>query len=76
MKKKTKIKILVAITFLIIYLIIWMILKSRFTNLDNAFVLIFSAILSLLVSPRIKRLKNQTGNSFQIIWFFMKKTVF
>ena len=73
MNRKTKIKILVALTFLIIYSIIWTILHFAFKDLSNVYVGAIAAALAVILSPRINNYKSQAGNKIQIKWIFMKK---
>lgn len=73
MNRKTKIKILVSLTFLIIYAIIWAILHFAFKDLSNIYVGAITAALAVILSPRINNYESQTGNKIQIKWIFMKK---
>lgn len=73
MNRKTKIRILVALTFLIIYSIIWVILHFAFKDLSNVYVGMIAAALAVILSPRINNYEGQTGNKIQVKWIFMKK---
>ncbi len=73
MNKKTKIRILVALIFLIIYSIIWAILYFAFKDLSNVYVGAIATALAVILSPRINNCESQTGNKIQVKWIFMKK---
>lgn len=74
MNRKTKIRIFVALTFLIIYSIIWAILYFAFKDLSNVYIGTIAAVLAVILSPRINNYESQTGNKIQVKWIFMKKT--
>ncbi|QEE49874.1 hypothetical protein FUA48_09850 [Flavobacterium alkalisoli] len=73
MNKKTKIRIIVALTFLMIYSAIWVILHFTIKDLSNVYVGMIAAGLAVILSPRITNYESQSGNQIQVKWFFIKK---
>ena len=76
MDKKLRIRIIVALAFFVIYLIIWTILHFVFKELDFVYKGMITALLTVFLSPRIKNYQTQTGNKVQVKWIFMKKPLF
>ncbi|MDY7395165.1 hypothetical protein UMM65_07915 [Aureibaculum sp. 2210JD6-5] len=70
MNKKTKVRILWYLSFLVIFLIVWTILHFAFKNLESPYKGMISGGISALLAPRIKEYETQSGKQVQLKWFF------
>jgi hypothetical protein len=75
MNKKTKIRILWHLSFLIIFLIVWTILHFASRNLESPYKGMISGAIAGLLSPRITEYETQSGKQTQLKWIFMKKVI-
>ena len=75
MNKKTKVKILWYLSFLIIFLIVWTILHFTFGNLESPYKGMISGGIAGLLSPRITEYETQSGKQTQLKWIFIKKAI-
>ena len=75
MSKKTKVKIMLYLSFFVIFLVIWTILHFSFENLDSAYKGLISGGISGLLSPRIKEFETPSGKQTQLKWIFMKRAI-
>ena len=75
MNKKTKVKIIWFLSFLVIFLIVWTILHFAFENLDSPYKGMISGGIAGLLSPRIAEYETQSGKQTQLKWIFMKKVI-
>jgi hypothetical protein len=75
MNKKTKVRILWYLSFLVIFLIVWTILHFAFENLDNPYKGMISGGIAGLLSPKITEYETQSGKQTQLKWIFMKKVI-
>lgn len=75
MNKKTKVRILWYLSFLVIFLIIWTILHFAFENLESPYKGMISGGIAGLLSPRITEYETQSGKQTQLKWIFTKKAI-
>ena len=75
MNKKTKVRVLWYLSFLIVFLIVWTILHITFRNLESPYKGMISGGIAGLLSPRIKEYETQSGKQTQLKWIFMKKVI-
>ncbi len=75
MNKTTKYRILCAIAFFIIFLIIWYTLNFTFEKLDGAYRAMISGGLSAILAPRVHKVKTQSGSQIYLKWIFLKKPI-
>jgi hypothetical protein len=75
MNRKTKVRILWYLSFVVIFLIVWTILHFVFKNLANPYKGMISAGIAGLLSPRITEYETQSGKQTQLKWIFMKKVI-
>ncbi len=75
MNKKTKVRILWYLSFLIIFLIVWTILHFTFRNLESPLKGVISGGIAGLLSPRMTEYETQSGKQTQLKWIFMKKVI-
>jgi len=75
MNKPTKYRILCAIAFFIIFLIIWYTLNFTFEDLNGAYRAMISGGLSAIFAPRVHKVKTQSGSQIFVKWIFLKKPI-
>ena len=75
MNKKTKVRIIWFVSFLVIFLIVWTILHYAFENMDSPYKGMISGGIAGLLSPIITEYETQSGKQIQLKWFFMKKII-
>lgn len=50
-------------------------LDFSFKNLENPFKGMISAVIMVILSPRIKEYETQSGKQMQVKWIFLKKSI-
>lgn len=75
MNTTKKVRILSYLVFLVIFLIVWAILDVAFERLETSYKGIISAVVAVVISPRIHRYKTQSGLQLQLKWIFLKKAI-
>lgn len=75
MNKKTKVRLLWALSFFIIFLLIWTILHFVFENLENQYKGLISAGITVFILPKINEYETQSGKQIQLKWLFFKNSV-
>jgi len=73
MTKRTKIQILYPLSILITYISLHFIFSYLFQNVDNTYITGLVALITVIISPRFKTIKTQSGNKIQMTWIFQKK---
>ncbi len=60
---------------IIIFFIIRILLMLILPSLDDKYYAIIPMIAAIILAPRLKRLKTQTGNDYFLKWLFSNKKI-
>jgi len=75
MKKHIIAKVLHFISFLIIYMLLFFSLIYFIDGIDHVYIAAITAALTVIIYPKIKMIKAQSGDKIQITWVFLKNPV-
>lgn len=73
MKKQIIAKSLLFLFSFIVYLCLYFTLVDLFYGTDKSILFGISAAFTIIISPRLKVIKTQSGDKIQITWIFQKK---
>jgi len=75
LSKQAKAVIIGNAIYIAVFLIFWFVLPYFFENHSMPFRGGISAILTFIISPRITRVRMQSGDKLQIEWLFLSKAI-
>ena len=70
-----KIKAITPFLFPILIIVLGLIIYKILGYEPNFYTIIINIGLAYMISPRIKKIKKQTGEETQITWLFFKKVI-
>lgn len=75
LSKQGKAVIVGNVIYIAVFLILWFFLPYFFEDNSMSFKGGLSAVLTFIISPRITKVKMQSGDKFQIKWLFSSKAI-
>ncbi len=75
MYRKTSARILGIILFLVVFVVLWYILKFGFAGLEHNYRLLIAVGAAWLVSPSLSTYQTESGERFLLKWRFLNKEV-
>jgi hypothetical protein len=75
MSAKNKIIVLRYLISFIIFIVVWFLLDLAFENLQTPYKGMISAVVMVILSPRVKEYDTQSGKQAQLKWIFLKKAI-
>lgn len=75
MTKQTKAIIIGNVIYLTVFLIFWFLFPYIIENDSMASRGGITAVLTFIISPRITRIKMQSGDKYQIKWLFSNRAI-
>ncbi|MCP9200914.1 hypothetical protein MKO06_13425 [Gramella sp. GC03-9] len=75
MKHNAKVFLIYFISFIVIFSIFRFLIGYLFPDLEHIYLLISTAIITVILSPKLDRAKDGDGTRYQLRWIFKKEPI-